>query len=152
MGVWSSTQKVNFIKLSNVRSLIQGSTISLGYQTACFLRVWEGETIKKNLLAIGEVLQLTTDFTPSNSDFFPCLLGNFSVTNPLIPIRATNILLVLGLERFHTGVGLYGAIFGTERGRASYCPAGSSERKGYEGPPSPLHRKSSPLTLESGFL
>ena len=56
VGVWSSTQKVNFIKLSNVSSLIQGSSISLGCQTACFFTSLRGRNNKKNLLAIGEVL------------------------------------------------------------------------------------------------
>ena len=56
VGVWSSTQKVNFIKLSKVSSLIQGSSISLGCQTACFSTSLRGRNNKKNLLAIGEVL------------------------------------------------------------------------------------------------
>ena len=47
VGVWSSTQKVNLIMLSNVRSLIQGSSISLGYQTACFFKSLRGRNNKK---------------------------------------------------------------------------------------------------------
>lgn len=116
-----------------------------------FLRVWEGETIKKSFSnwrgATVNHWLYTFKFR-----FLPLSFGNFSVMSPLIPIRATNVLLVLGLERFHTGVGLYGAIFGTERGRASYCPAGSSQLKGWEGPPSPLHRRVLPGGWRAGFF
>lgn len=47
VGVWSSTQKINFVMLSNDNSLIQGSSISLGYQTACFFKSLRGRNNKK---------------------------------------------------------------------------------------------------------
>ena len=50
VGVWSSTQKVNLIMLSNVSSLIQGSSISLGYQTECISEI---SRVKKSKRIIG---------------------------------------------------------------------------------------------------
>lgn len=46
----------------------------------------------KNLLATGVVLQLTTDFIPTNSEFFPYFGGTSNIVSSFITLSATNAL------------------------------------------------------------
>lgn len=107
----------------------------------------------ENLWMSGVVLQLTTDFTPSNSEFSPYLLGNSNIKSPFIPVSATNVLLDLTrLKKFPGEVDVYKAILVLREVGFLTALQRPPSWRAKEELPSPSHREVLPRGWREGFL